>query len=114
MLLEGGVHMKKIMSIISNILSVIFVCPFSLYFSTAGLIVLSITDFNTTFIDILNTIAGISWICTLPVCILGIVLSCIFRGKEKYKESYLVQLLPFVFVIIGVFAFVVSIIWGNP
>ncbi len=106
--------MKKAMGIISNILSVLLVCPFSLYFSVLGLMLISCIDFKWSFTPIINTVSSVNFICTLPACITGIILSIVFRIKGKYKESYFIQLLPFASVIVGVFWFVVSMIWGNP
>ena len=106
--------MKKTLGIISNILSVLLVGPFSIYFSVLGLMFITSIDFTWSFSCIINAFSSVSFLCTLPACIIGIVLSIIFRIKGKYKESYLIQLLPFVSVIVGVFLFVVSMIWSNP
>ena len=106
--------MKKVLGVISNILSVLLVFPFSMYFSALGLMFITSIDFTWSFSCIINIVSSVSFLSTLPVCITGIILSIIFRKKGKYKENYLIQLLPFASVIIGVFLFVVSMIWSNP
>ena len=106
--------MKKTLGIISNTLSVLLVGPFSIYFSVLGLMFITSIDFTWSFSCIINAFLSVSFLCTLPACIIGIALSIIFRIKGKYKESYLIQLLPFVSVIVGVFLFVVSMFWSNP
>ena len=106
--------MKKALGIISNILSVFLVCPFSFYFSALGLMFTSSINFSWSFSCIIDTVSSVSFLCTLPACIIGIVLSIILRLKGKYKESFLVQLLPFASVLIGVFLFVITMFWSNP
>ncbi len=105
--------MKKVLGIISNILSVLLVGPFSIYFSFLGLMFITNIDFTWSFSCIINTVSSAFFLCTLPACVIGIILSIVFMIKGKYKESHLIQLLPFVLVIIGVFLFVISMIWNN-
>ena len=105
--------MKKTLGIISNILSVLLVGPFSIYFSVLGLMFITSIDFTWSFSCIINTASSVALLFTLPACIIGLILSVVFRKKAKHKESYLIQLLPFASVSIGVFLFVVSMIWSN-
>lgn len=105
---------KKIAGIISNVFSVVFMGPFSIYFGFLGLLFLSILDFSWSIINIINLCSSMLFLCTPFLCIAGIILSIIYRKKDKYKISYLVQLLPFLSVISGIFLMVVAMIWGNP
>ena len=111
---KGSGNMKKAFCIISNILSVFLIGPFSLYFSALGCMFITSINFDWTFICMINLILSVAFLCALPLCIIGIILSIAFRGKEKYKESFLIQLLPFASVIVGIFLFVVSMFWSNP
>ena len=106
--------MKKALGIMSNVFSVLFVVPFSLYFSFLGLMFITCIDFTWSFSCMINILSSVSFLYALPSCIIGIVLSIVFRIKEKYKESYIIQLYPFACVLIGVFLLVLSMIWGNP
>ena len=106
--------MKKALGVISNIVSVFLVGPFSIYFSSLGLLFLIHSDFAWSLDGIIYTLSSVSFLCTLPICVIGIILSIVFRKKAKYKDSYLIQLLPFASVITGVFLMVVSMFWSNP
>lgn len=106
--------LKKILGIISNIVSLVFVTPFSFYFGVLGLLLLSSTDFTWSFLCIIQTISSALFICAPLSCILGIILSVIFRKKGNYKNSYLIQLLPFMLVLLGIFVMVTTMIFGNP
>ena len=106
--------MKKTLGIISNILSVLLIGPFSIYFSVLGFLLLTHhVDFSWSIFSAIDAIATVAFIWTLPACVLGIILSVIYRKKGKYKESYLIQLLPLAVAIIGVFLFVIGMFWSN-
>lgn len=106
--------MKKVLGVISNILSVFLIGPFSFYFFILGLLFITGVDFTWSFSCIINIVSNLMFLCALPACVIGIILSVVFRKKGKYKESYFIQLLPFASVITGVFLLVVSMIWSNP
>ena len=105
--------MKKTLGIISNILSVLLIGPFSIYFSVLGFLFSTHMDFSWSIFSAINFIGNVAFIGTFPACVLGIILSVIYRKKEKYKESYLIQLLPLAVAIIGVFLFVIGMFWSN-
>ena len=106
--------MKKTLGIISNILSILLIGPFSIYFSVLGFLFSTHMDFSWSIFSAINVIAIVAFIWTLPACVIGIILSVIYRKKGKYKESYLIQLLPLAVAIIGVFLFVIGMFWSNP
>ena len=106
--------MKKTLGIISNILSILLIGPFSICFSVLGFLFLGLMDFSWSFFSVINVIATVAFIWALPACVLGIILSVIYRKKGKYKESYLIQLLPLAVAIIGVFLFFIGMFWSNP
>ena len=110
---KGGGAVKKVWGIISNIVSALLIYPVYLYLFFLGLMFISFTGFDWSVSRIFTIISGASFMCALPACIVGIILSVIFRAKDKYKASYLIQLLPFVMVLQGAFTFVISILWGN-
>lgn len=106
--------MKKTLGIISNILSILLIGPFSICFSVLGFLFFThMDDFSWSFFSVINVIATVAFIWTLPACVLGIILSVIYRKKGKYKESYLIQLLPLAVAIIGVFLFIIGMFWSN-
>lgn len=106
--------MKKIFGIISNVISLVFVFPFSAYFFLLGLLLLSLDSFTISLANLLTLTAMALFIISPLLCILGIVMSVIFRAKGKYLYSYLIQLMPFVSIVLGVFLGVVTMIWCNP
>ena len=105
--------MKKTLGIISNILSILLIGPFSIYFSVLGFLFSTHMDFSWSIFYAIDVIATVAFIWTLPACVLGIILSVIYRKKGKYKESYLIQLLPLAVAIIGIFLFVIGMFWSN-
>jgi len=106
--------MKKALGIISNILSLFLVGPFSFYFFVLGLMLMKGVNFTFSFLFMINALPSVCFLCALPALLVGIILSIVFRAKGKYKQSYLIQLLPFAFVSAGVFLFVTSMFWSNP
>ncbi len=106
--------MKRILGIISNIFSIIFVGPFSIYFGFLGLLFFTHSDFTWSITGIINIVSSVAFMCAPLLCIIGVVLSFIFRRKGAYAYSYLIQLLPFASVLTGIFLMVVSMFWNNP
>ena len=108
--------LHKIAGLLSNAASVVLVGPFSLYFGALGLVMLASATGSITWsvVDVLGCLSCVLFLCTPLLLIVGILLSVLFRKKNQYKNSYLIQLLPFASAIAGIFLFVVSMIWGNP
>ena len=75
--------MKKALGVVSNILAVLLVGPFSFYFSFLGLLFLIHSDFDRSLGGIVYTLSSVSFLCTLPICVIGIILSIVFRKKQN-------------------------------
>ncbi len=104
---------KKIIGIVSNIISLILYIPLCLYFSFLGLMFLSLTEPPLSIPQFLLLAAGGIWLCTPIFCIVGLVLSVIFRKKNRYAYSYIIQLLPFLTVLSAILLMALSMILGN-
>lgn len=102
---------NNVFGFISNIFSLIFVGPFSLYFSVLGFMFLCSIDPAWSIAKIISLFSGILFLITPILCFVGIVLSVIFRKRGRYKDSYLIQLLPFFSVILGVFMLVLVMVF---
>ena len=104
---------KKVLGIISNLVAVILSVPLCLYFSFLGLMFLTFTGPIISIPRFFSLAAGGIWLCTPIFCIVGLILSVVFRKKDKYKYSYIVQLLPFFTVLTACFFVIISTIFGN-
>ena len=105
--------LKKIIGMMSNIASLVLVGPVSIWFAFLGLLFLTYGLATLSVASVIFVIAGILFLCTPVFCIVGIILSIIFRRKNQYKKSYLIQLLPVASVIAGIVLTFVSMICGN-
>ena len=104
--------MKKT-CIISNIfLSVIYTVS-SWFVSILGYLLLygSLSD-GVWFPKIFYFASSLLLMGTPIFCIIGIVLSVIFRKKEKYKWSLSIQLLPFATILLSICFLLLSMVLG--
>ena len=105
---------KKIMGVISNILSIVFVRPFSVISCVIGAMILVHANYTWSIINVLGVLSGGFLLCTPFFLLLGIILSVRFRRKENYKDSYLIQLLPFASVMLAICLFFITVFRPNP
>ena len=104
--------MKKA-CVISNIfLSVIYAVS-SWFVSILGYLLLfgSLSD-GVCFPKIFYYSSSFLLMGTPLFCIIGIVLSVVFRKKEKYKWSLSIQLLPFATILLSVCFLLLSMVLG--
>ena len=104
---------KKIIGIISNIVFLVLYIPLSVFFSFLGLMFLAYAEYTWAISHILLIGAGAFLLCTPIFCVIGLVLSIVFRKKEKYADSYVIQLVPFFTVLYAIFLMILSMLFGN-
>ena len=105
--------MKKAFGIISNLVSAIFIGPLAFYFSVLGLMMTTLITYSWSFLCIVQIVSNLSFLAAFPACVTGIIWSFVYRKHGEYNESYLIQLLPVVYIVNGSFFFITSMIWGN-
>ena len=101
--------LKHFLGIVSNIFSFIFGGLFSFFFCALGIVFALSTPSHWS-----GVIGVVLFLCSPILCITGIVLSIVFRRKGRYRDSYLIQLLPFASVIMGIFWLFLSMLLTNP
>ena len=98
--------------IISNIvLSVIYVVS-SWFVSILGYLLLFGSSSGKVFPEIFYFTSSVLLMGTPIFCIIGIVLSVIFRKKEKYKWSLSIQFLPFATILLSICFLLFSMLLG--
>lgn len=104
---------KKVLGIISNIVAVILYIPLCIYFIVLGLFILFAIGSTNSIFDLLALLGCYIWIGTPIACIVGIIFSIIFRKRDMYAASYVIQLLPIKTILIAGALIIISIITGN-
>ena len=104
----------KTAGIISNIVLSVIYSTTSWIFSFFGLMLYVYTPkepFAVGQIFLLES--SIIFLCTVIFCVIGIVLSVVFRKKQKYTASFIIQFLPFFTVLFAISLMIISTILGN-
>ena len=106
-------NLKKI-GIISNVVFSLIYLSCSWILSFFGLLVL-INGFlqGNELAQSFLLISGVLFLGTVLFCIVGIVLSIIFRMREKYVASFLIQLLPFGSTLLALLLMAASMVLMN-
>ena len=92
------------------ILSVIYVL-FGWIFGFLGIMFFSLGFSDEPFVAIFSFLSALLFLLTPIFCILGIVLSVLFRKKDKYAASFLIQFLPFCMLGAALVLFFLSMIF---
>lgn len=91
--------------VLSVIYAVSFLFPFGL-----GLTLLSLGFAEKTYIAVCSLISSLLLLLTPVFCVLAIVFSIVFRKKQNYVASLLIQFLPFGTIGVAVIAFFLSVV----
>jgi len=92
------------------ILSAIYVL-FGWIFGFLGIMFFSLGFSDKIFTAVCSFLASLLFLLTPIFCILGIVLSVLFRKKDKYAASFLIQFLPFCMLGAALVLFFLSMIF---
>ena len=111
--LKSARKWESICKISNVILSLIYI-PTGVVFGVLGLLFLSLGFSENSFSAICAFVSSATFLLTPIFCVIGIVLSVIFRKKKSLYASFLIQFLPFCTLGIAVFAFFLSLFLIFP
>ena len=106
--LKSARKWESICKISNVILSLIYI-PTGFVFGFLGLMFFSLGFSENIFSAICSFVSSATFLLTPIFCVIGIVLSVIFRKKKSLYASFLIQFLPFGTLGIAVFAFFFSL-----